>query len=149
MKKLVSISAAAIMLFSAVALAGDGDNVNGIVKSAFLTDFSTASNVSWEKKSGFYFATFTINSIEVNAAYNEEGELVGTSREMASTQLPISISLALAKKYEGYAVSKKALELTYEGETRYYVNVVNDRQALKLKCSVNGDIAVDRKIKRK
>lgn len=149
MKKLVTILTAAVMLFSAFAFATDSDKVNASVKAAFLNDFSAASDVSWEKVSDFYFATFKINHIEVSAAYNEEGELVGTSRAMESTQLPMSISMALAKKYDGYTHSKKALELSYEGDTYYYLTVVNDRQALKLKCSVNGNIEVERKIKKK
>jgi hypothetical protein len=148
MKKLVIILTAAAILFSTYAFATDSDKVNAKVKAAFLNDFSAASDVSWEKTSDFYFATFTINKSEVNAAYDEEGSLVGTSRSMESSQLPISISLALAKTYEGYTVSKKSLELTFEGVTRYYLSVVNDRQALKLKCSIDGDITVERKIKK-
>ncbi|MEP7109018.1 MAG: hypothetical protein ABI760_13580 [Ferruginibacter sp.] len=148
MKKLVTILTAAVMLFSATAFATDSDKVNAKVKTAFLNDFSAASDVSWEKTSDFYFARFTINNSEVNAAYNEEGELVGTSRGIESAQLPISLSLALGKKFEGYTIVKKALELTFEGVTRYYLTVFNDRQALKLKCSVDGDITVERKIKK-
>lgn len=149
MKKILTILTAAVMLLSAFAFATDSDKVNARVKAAFLNDFSTASDVSWEKISEFYFAKFTINKIEVNAAYNEQGELVGTSRAMESSQLPISVSLAVAKRYEGYTVSKTALELTFEGETRYYITILNDRQALKLKCLANGNLEVERKIKRK
>lgn len=149
MKKLVTIVAVAVMMFSAFAFATDSDKVNARVKAAFLNDFSAASDVAWEKTSDFYFATFKVNHVEVNAAYNESGELIGTSRPLESNQLPMSISLALAKKYEGYIVSKKALELTFEGDTRYYVTVSNDRQALKLKCTAGGNIDVERKIKKK
>lgn len=149
MKKLVTILTAAVMLFSAFAFATDSDNVTARVKAAFVSDFSTASSVSWEKISDFYFAKFTVNQVEVNAAYNEDGALVGTSRSMASSELPVCVSLALAKKYEGYTVLKKALELTYDDVTNYYVTVVNDRQALRLKCSPNGTLTVERKIKKK
>ena len=149
MKKLVTILTAALMLFSAFAFATDSDNVTARVKAAFVSDFSTASSVSWEKISDFYFAKFTVNQVEVNAAYNEDGALVGTSRSMASSELPVCISLALAKKYEGYTVLKKALELTYDDVTNYYVTVVNDRQALRLKCSPNGTLTVERKKKKK
>ncbi|MEO5893850.1 MAG: hypothetical protein ABIQ31_26575 [Ferruginibacter sp.] len=149
MKKLVSLLTAAAMLFSSFAFATDSDKVNARVKTAFLADFSAASAVNWEKISDFYFATFMINKAEVNAAYNEDGELVGTSRPLETAQLPINISLALSKKYDGYTVSPRALELTYDGTTYYYVNISNDRLALKLKCSPNGNIDVERKIKKK
>ncbi|MEP7143307.1 MAG: hypothetical protein ABI707_10575 [Ferruginibacter sp.] len=148
MKKLVTVLAVAAMLFSSFAFATGSDNVNPRVKAAFSNDFSAASNVSWEKLSDFYFAKFILNNLELNAAYNEEGELVGTSRSMGSSLLPVSISMAIAKKYEGYTVSEKALELTYQDETHYYLTVSNDRQALKLKCSINGTLEVVRKLKK-
>ncbi|MEO6546697.1 MAG: hypothetical protein ABIN94_01810 [Ferruginibacter sp.] len=148
MKKLVTSLTLAVMLFSAFAFATDSDKVNRKVKASFTNDFTNASNVSWEKTSDFYFATFTINNMEVNAAYNEEGELVGTSRTIESTLLPISVSMAISKKYEGYTLGKKALELNFEGENRYYITITNDRFALKLKCSLNGNIEVEKKIKR-
>ena len=148
MKKLVTVLTAAVMLFSSFAFATDSDKVNARVRSAFLHDFGSITAVSWEKTSDFYFAAFKLNNIEVNAAYNEEGTLVGTSRSIESQQLPLSISLALSRKYEGYDVSKKALELTFEGETRYYVTIQNGTQALKLKCSTNGNIEVEKKIKK-
>src|SRR5436190_2785715 len=115
MKKSVFILSAALMLFSVFAFATDSDKVNARVKSAFLNDFTTASNVSWELLKDFYFATFILNNIEVSAAYNEQGELVGTSRTIERSQLPIILSMALDKKYEGYTISKKALELAFEG----------------------------------
>ena len=136
------------MLFSAFTFAMDSDNVNARVKTAFIKDFAAASDVSRGKSSEFYFATFTLNHVEVNAAYNEQGELLGTSRALESSQLPLSVSLAIAKKYDGYDVSKKVLELTFEDETRYYVTVVNSTHILKLKCSANGEIVVEKKIKK-
>ena len=148
MKKLVTMLTAAVMLFAASAFATDSDNVNAKVKAAFLNDFAKASGVTWDKTSDFYFATFKMNNIEVNAAYNEDGLLVGTSRSLESNLLPLSISLALSKKYEGYSISKRALELTFEGETRYYVTIQNATHALKLKCSASGSIEVEKKIKK-
>lgn len=148
MKKVTIILTSALMLFSVFAFANVGDLVTEKVKASFLSDFSAASNVSWEKTSDYYFATFVINEIELNAAYDEQGELVGISRVMESAQLPIGISIALAKKYAGYTIGKKAIELSYEGNTRYYLTVANEKQSLKLKCTVNGDIEVERKIKK-
>jgi hypothetical protein len=149
MKRLATILSAAGILLSSIAFATDSDKVNARVRAAFQNDFSKASEVNWEKISDFYFASFLVDNVEVNAAYTEEGELVGTSRPIESSQLPINVTLALNKKYERYVISKRALELTFEGSTSYYVTAANDRQALKLKCSANGDIAIERKMKRK
>jgi len=74
--------------------------------------------------------------------------LLGTSRALESSQLPLSVCLALSKKYNGYDVAKKVLELTFEEETRYYVTVSNNTHIVKLKCSANGEISVEKKIKK-
>jgi len=149
MKKITTILTAALMLFSIFAFANESDKVSALVKAAFLKDFSSASNVSWERSKGYYFATFTINQLEVNAAYSEAAELVATSRAIEFSQLPLSVSIAVSKKYPGYNLPKTAMELSYDGVTSYYINVENDRQILKLKSSSGGDIQVDRKLKKK
>jgi len=148
MKKVTAILTAAIMLFSTFAFASDNDQVSERVKSAFLKDFSNASKVSWEITNDHYFATFTLNQVEAKAAYNAAGDLVGTSRTIESSNLPLNISLALAKKYEGYTVSKIAIELIFEGDTRYYLSIANEKQILKLKCSSMGNFEVERKIRK-
>ena len=148
MKKLTTVLTAIVMLFATSAFATDGDNVTAKVAAAFKTDFSQVNNVSWEKTNDFYFATFQFNNITVDAAYNEDGELVGTSRKIASTQLPLNLTLELSKKFGEYKVSAEASELTYEGQTSYYLTVENDRQVVKLKCNSNGEIDVESKVKK-
>ncbi len=152
MKKFKTILTAFVMLFAISAFATDPGpdpaKVSPKVKAAFENDFSKASQVNWEKASDFYFASFTLNNVQVDAAYNEEGQLIGTSRRISAELLPLNISLALAEKYEGYQLNGSAIELTYEGLTRYYVTVENKSQILKLKCYSNADIEVDQKFKK-
>lgn len=148
MKKVTTILTAALMLFAVFAFASGKDPVNAKVRAAFAIDFSKASNISWEKSNEFYFATFTINNTEVNAAYSEDGELIGTARPIEFSQLPMSVSMVVNKKYAGYSFSKKVMELNYDGTTRYTFTAENEKQVLKLKCSVNGSIEVQQKIKK-
>ncbi len=148
MKKLTTIVTAALLLFTVSAFASNGDEVTAKVKFAFEKDFTKAKNVNWKKTGDFYFASFIMNDFIVDAAYNEEGELVGTSRKIAIEQLPLSISLALAQNYGEYTLSDDATELTSNGETKYFVTVANAKQTLRLHCMPNGDISVDKKIKK-
>lgn len=67
MKKLIPILTAIVLLFSATAFAAAGDKVTAKVKVAFEKDFQQAQNVSWEKTGGFYFASFIMNDLSVNA----------------------------------------------------------------------------------
>ena len=148
MKKFKTVLTAIVMLFASSAFAMGPENVSPKVKAAFENDFSKASKVNWEKTSDFYFASFTLNNVKVDAAYNEEGELVGTARGISAEQMPLNVSLAIAEKYDGYKVDKTAIELTYEGQTRYYVTIENESQVLKLKCYSNADLEVESKTKK-
>ncbi|MEP7255847.1 MAG: hypothetical protein ABI666_08710 [Ferruginibacter sp.] len=148
MKKFKTVLTAIVMLFASSAFAMGPENVSPKVKAAFENDFSKASKVNWEKTSDFYFASFTLNNVKVDAAYNEEGELIGTARGISAEQMPLNVSLAIAEKYDGYKVDKTAIELTYEGQTRYYITIENENQALKLKCYSNADLEVESKSKK-
>ena len=148
MKKFKTGLTAIVMLFASSAFAMGPENVSPKVKAAFENDFSKASKVNWEKTSDFYFASFTLNNVKVDAAYNEEGELVGTARGISAEQMPLNVSLAIAEKYDGYKVDKTAIELTYEGQTRYYITIENESQVLKLKCYSNADLEVESKTKK-
>jgi opacity protein-like surface antigen len=149
MKKLKTVFAAVAILLATSAFAASGpEKVTQKVKTAFESHFAGASNVNWEKNDDFYFASFTLNSGDVSAAYNENGDLVGVARLLTSTQLPLNVTLAIADKYKGYDVSTTVTELIYDGETSYRLTVVNDKQIVKLKCSSDGDITVTGKIRK-
>ena len=136
------------MLFAAGAFALNGDNVSAKVAAAFKNDFSHASKVKWEKKSDFYFVSFELNNTHVDAAYNEAGERVGTSRKIKWEQLPLALSLEISKNYDDFSTPEQVTELIFEGQTTYYLSVENDRQIVNLKCYSNGDMEVESKTKK-
>ncbi len=148
MKKIKIVLTAIVMLLSASSFATDPDKVSPVVKAAFQNDFSSASGANWEKTDEFYFVSFLLNDEKVDAAYTEDGTLLGTARKIAATQMPLSVSLAIAEQYKDYKTDNVVTELTYESVTRYYVTVSNDKQTLRLKCFNSGDIEVERKIKK-
>lgn len=148
MKKLITIFTTIILLFSATAFAAGGEKVTAKVKVAFEKDFKKAENVSWQNIKDIYFASFTMNDIIINAAYNAEGELVGTSRKIAAAQLPLTISLVLSKKYSDYTLQEDATEISFDDEIHYFVRVASTKQTLRLNCNTNGEITIDKKVKK-
>ena len=148
MKKIKTALAAIAMLLVTTAFAKDPDRVTADVKAAFKQDFSSASSVSWKVNSDFYFASFQLNGISVDAAYNAGGELLGISRTISIDQVPLAVSMELAKRYSGYSISSKLVELNFEGQTSYYIDAQDNKQELTLKCSGNGDISVDHRTKK-
>jgi hypothetical protein len=150
MKKIKTGLTAIVMLLTISSFATDPTpgNVTPVVKAAFENDFAKASGVKWEKTDEFYFVSFLLNDANVEAAYTETGELIGTSRSIKADQMPLTISLTLAEKYKGYEISDTVTELNFGGATRYYVTVSNEKQALRLKCFNDGEIEVESKIKK-
>ena len=127
-KKLATVLAAVIMLFTTIDFASEGSKITAKVKEAFENDFQKAKNVKLEKAKDYYFASFTFNDHDLNAVYNEEGELVGTSKKIATAQLPLNISLTLSQKYNDYLMQEYATELSVNGETHYLVTVSNAKK---------------------
>lgn len=150
MKKIRTVLTAIVMLLSISSFAkvSEPEKVSPVVKAAFENDFARAGSVNWEKTEEFYFASFLLNNVRTDAAYTEAGELIGTSRLIAATQMPLNISMALAGKYKGYKVDDTVTELTFASVTRYYVIVSNEKESVRLKCFNNGDIEAESKAKK-
>ena len=149
MKKLKTVLTAIVLLLTVSVFANDPEIVTPRVKGAFEKDFIKAKDVNWVKKADFYFAWFNLNNFKMNAAYNEAGELLSTSRELSLAQLPLNITLSIAQKYEKYTLPETATELNFNGETYYYLNVYNAKHSLKLKFSTYGDVTIIEKLNKK
>ena len=137
------------MLFTTIAFASEESKITANVKEAFEKDFQKVKNVNWEKAKDYYFASFTFNDLDLNAVYNEEGELIGTSKKIATAQLPLNISLTLSQKCNDYLMQEYATELSGNGEAHYLVTVSNAKKILQLNFRSNGEVTVDKKIKNK
>src|SRR5258706_16044502 len=102
MKKLI---VAAAMIVSLSAFAKEERKVSPKVLNAFNTEFTTAQEVEWTVSSDYYRADFDMNGQKVSAFYNEDGDLMGITRNISSTQLPVSLQNSLKKNYSNYWIS--------------------------------------------
>lgn len=149
MKKLTAIFAAFMLLTGASSFANTGnDNVSKTVKDAFEKNFSGAVNVTWEQTDELYFASFNLNEREVNAAYNEKGELIGISRKLQLSEVPLNVTKSLKLDFEGYTILNTVTEMLFEGQTVYYATAEGVSKILKLKCFSDGQIYVEKRIKK-
>ena len=75
MKKIV-LSIATMLMMGAGAFAANNDEVvNQQALRAFRSEFTAASNVSWEVKNGYSRATFSLCGQVLFAYYGTNGEL--------------------------------------------------------------------------
>lgn len=148
MKKVTIILAFVALLFTGSAFALDPVKVSSNVKAVFAKDFAKAEKVTWSKTAGFYFASFMLEDKLVNAAYDEHGELAGTSRELTVYELPLNLSLAIAKKYAGYEISPTVTEISFNGETTYSFTANNSKQKLEIVTDNQANFTVKNKYKK-
>ena len=148
MKKLTMIFAVLALMAGTSAFASTGDKVTKAVKTEFQKNFSAAENVTWEIDEGFYFASFELNGKTVNAAYDETGTLVGLSRTLQLSAVPLSVSQSLRSAYPDYVIANTVTEVVYEGQTFYYATAEGTTRILKLKCFSDGLIYVEKKIEK-
>ena len=125
------------------------DKVSKVVSNAFTAKFSNAKDVAWKEYSGFYFADFQVSEKALKAAFTESGEMVAISRVLSIDLLPLATTEALKERFAGYVMPLTVTEIVMNGATNYYLTVQGKTRNLQLKCSPDGNITIEKRIKKK
>ena len=141
MKKIIIMLAIAIS--SLTAFASD-ENVSSNVLSSFNKEFAGAKDVQWTTTNSYYKASFVFNDQFVSAFYQLDGELIATSRNISSLDLPISLQTNLKKNYSKYWISD-LFEISTNDGTSYYITLDKADSKVVLKSSGNGNWETFRK----
>lgn len=112
--------------------ANNEETINQKAVSSFKKDFAAAQDVKWETTKDFVKATFKFNDQVMFAYYSQNGELMGVTRNIVSSQLPISLLANLKKNYSSYWISD-LFEISSTNEASYYVTLESADQTLVLK----------------
>ena len=129
------------------AFANDDTKVSEKVKSAFSKDFSSAKNVTWKQDGEFLKASFTIADMLTNAYYNEDGELLGSARNLSFEQLPLSVIHEFNKRFDGSSVIS-ITEITNGEGTSYRIWAEKDERKFKVSATSQGELAILEKSKK-
>ena len=115
-------------------------------KQAFSTEFTKVEGVEWKtmSKEGVYQATFTFNNETLQAFFTEEGDFLGTTRQITKSQLPILVLNQLGKKYADARVVT-IFEYSKQEGLEYYITVTTEKGAQILKATGNGELSVYKK----
>lgn len=142
MKKLLFSALLAIIV--ATSSFASGTNVNVSVLNSFKSEFRNAADVTWISKTDFAKATFTIDGVKMEAFYNIQGELIGTSKEINLESLPVNAKRAFAKKYDGYTVTEVISFENADGSA-YYFSAENDTNSIIFKVDRNDHLTTFKK----
>jgi len=106
--------------------------VNYKAATAFKKDFSQAQDVKWESGRQYVKATFKMNDQVMIAYYTSAGDLLGITRNLTTSQLPINLLADLKKNHKNVWVSD-LFEITSNDETSYYITLEDADQTVVLK----------------
>lgn len=116
----------------------EGDKVAPVVLKSFENTFTNAQEVDWSVSSNFYKVVFNMNGQYVTAFYSNTGSLMGLTRNISTTQLPLSLQAELKKEYSEYWISD-LFEVANDEGTYYYVTLENSDTKIVLKGSANSE----------
>ena len=113
-----------------------GNDENKEVKASFQRDFRNAHLMSTEVKDNFTKVTFTLNDQVMTAFYAADGSLLGVTRNIVSSQLPVSLLVSFRKHYNEYWITD-LFEMSQDAQSNYYLSLENADTKLTLRS--NGD----------
>lgn len=143
MKKL--LIAAAMIVAVATSAFAEGTAVSVKVKSQFANEFTAANNVAWTAGNQFTKATFIMNDQRMEAYYDNDGDLIGTSRATTLDFLPAKAAKKINEKYASYKAEEVVEFDNVKDGLSYYVSLTNDTNKIVLHVSSEGSVSVYKK----
>lgn len=140
MKRLF-VSALLALTLGTSSFAAEGNEVNFTVLNSFQFQFKDASDVQWKSIKGCTKATFVLNNEKMEAFYNREGEMIGTSKAISLDELPTNAKRSFAKKIEGYTV-KEAIRFEGTEENAYFISAENGKDSVIFKVEDKGSVSM-------
>lgn len=131
MKKLFIALTISVSIISS-AFASDATGVNTAIRKEFVAQFGNVEKITWAHTGQYVTATFVEDSEQVNAHFDRAGNLIGTSKAVATLALPPAAKRALAKKYDDYLVTE-AIEFNTREEQAYFIAVEKGTKKMILK----------------
>lgn len=126
-----------------------GDKVSPLLKAALEKEFAGAKYVVWEslKKHQLYHAKFVYNNEQVNAFFEQDGNLLAIGRFISTSSLPMNVLKNLQKEYAGFQ-PKDAVEYVKSGETSYLVTLESEKVRMVIEAYPSGNLYIFKKEKR-
>jgi hypothetical protein len=149
MKKIfVSLALMVTVALTTTVFAKDKLDVNDRVKESFQKEFTGATLVKWQKVQNLQEATFVFYNHAVIAYFNDEGELLGSAREVLFYQLPLAVIKSFDKMFSGTDVVE-VLEISNTDGTFYRVTTETQTKRYQVRINANGNVISVVKVKGK
>ena len=121
--------------------------VNEKVLKPFKETFTVAEDITWHEYDDYVQANFRQNQIQVRAMYNEDGQLLRTTRYYGESNLLPNITAKLKKKYNGKEIFG-VTEVSSSEEVTFVINLKDEDHWYIVKSDVYGNLTQTDKFKR-
>jgi hypothetical protein len=135
--KLIAAAALILTMSTTRSFAGPDHGISSQLRTALQKDFNKAELVDYASGKDYTRLTLKTNDMIVFAYYSENGDLLAVTRNIKSTQLPLSLLLDLKKNYTGYWITD-LFEMSAGSQSSYYMTLENGDTKVNLK-SFNND----------
>jgi len=144
MKKLIILSC----LFAALsATASNPPEVNEKVLKAFGETFMKATDVVWHEVQNLYEASFKQSEITSRVIYDQDGNLLRTTRYYSQENLPINILTKLQKRFAGKSVYG-VTELSMEDQVSYHITMQDEKNWYIIRADNWGSLELEQKYRK-
>jgi hypothetical protein len=148
MKNLITALSVVLITGLTPALANE-TNTNPRTEAIFSKQFTGAENVKWTSlQDGLEKVTFTLAGTRVDAYFDNEGELLGTVRNLFFNQLPLTVMQTINNKFTS-AVVIESIEISNEEGINYMVVLEQKDKKYSIRLNSRGDIIETLKEKKK
>src|SRR5580765_3012274 len=107
-----------LLVGSTTVFAGEKTDVNYKIKESFKKEFAGAEFVKWDEVENYQRATFLFHDHAVIAFFDEDGELLGSARNVLYDQLPLTVIKTFDTRFAG-AEFKEMYEISNIDGTSY------------------------------
>ena len=147
MKKLILATVILLTVSATTAMAKGTKKVDPKVLSSFKKEFVNATNVHWLTADDVSRASFVLNESRIQAYFSNEGELLGTERNILFAQLPLSVVKEVNSRY-GLTPVYGITEYNNGSGTFYYMTVELASKKLTVRATPYGDVYVEKKTRK-
>ena len=146
MKKIFLFLSFAMIVGMTSAFASGDPSVGPRVQQSFKKEFPTADFVKWDTDQGYFIATFVLNDYRTEAWFSEDGELLGTVRNLLYDQLPLAVMRGVEKRFPSQNISE-IREISNINGTTYKMVVATKKGMFGLSATPDGEVTKIGKIK--
>ena len=114
------------------------------VNDHFAVSFRNAKNVAWKTDQKFDKVSFVLDGVKVQAFYDVEGELIGTSKTFAFDKLPKSAleTITTQYTYPEYQLQDCIEFVNADKEKNFYISFAKQNGTVVLEITEGGMVSI-------